>query len=83
MNATTYKVGDFYYQASAILNGINWDMDATPQPTEELAQAEADDWMAWLSHRERPYARTYVNRYRVVEIDEDGGIACAVTDHQS
>lgn len=80
-NQKNWKVGEVYYQASGILWGREWDIGAQPRETFEEAQADADEWASWLSDREQASARTYVTRFVIDAINEDGSIASAHSEH--
>lgn len=78
-NQKTWQVGETYYQAGGILWGREWDIAAEPRETFEEAQADADEWMGWLTDREKASAQTYVTRFVVTSIDENGSIASATS----
>ena len=79
----TYEVGQIYWEAHALLFSQPWDMGehGSPCATEEEAEENAEYWLSWLSDREKKNAVTWVTRYRVVEVDEDGAIMAATTCH--
>lgn len=76
-----WQVGEVYYQAGGILWGREWDIAAEPRETAEEAQADAEKWVSWLTDREKAIAQTYVTRFVVDAIDENGAIAIAHSEH--
>jgi lysyl-tRNA synthetase class II len=74
-----WQVGDTYYQACGEMHGKEWDLCAYAEEcrTKAEAQENADQWFGGLTKIEQRYAKAYVLRYRIVEIDEDGSIGYA------
>lgn len=79
MNKTLWQVGDTAWLAGGILKGLEWDIESEYRETEAEAQHDAAAWLSWLSENERKYAETYVRKYQVLEVQEDGSIGSAMT----
>ena len=77
----TYKVGQIYWAANALLFSRPSDMGehGSPCATEAEAEENIAYWQQWLTANEKKNAVTWVTRYRVIEVDEDG----AITDSKS
>ncbi len=76
-----WRVGDTYYEGAGLLHGREVDDSSTdPHATREAAQtAIEDEWLTFLSPREQEAAETYVRRWRVAAVSEDGEIDAAGT----
>lgn len=78
---TKWQIGDIYYQGHGLMLGRDVDDSATDlcETEAEAQQAIDSEWLSWLSSREREGAETYVRKYEVISVDDDGtvsGVTC-------
>ena len=74
-----WKVGQFYWMADATYRGRPWDIGADICPSREQAEQNAEDWHDTLTPNEKERAETWVRKYQITALDDEGNIGTAET----
>ncbi len=74
-----FTIGDTYYQVKAEMNDRPWDVGDLADEVRTIREAEELKaiWLSDLSKNDRKNATAFVQRYRVLALDDDGSIGMA------
>lgn len=76
-----WQEGDIFWQGAGLMWGRDVDDSTTAEfaTEEEALSAAEDEWLSWLTKKEKEGAEVYARKFKIWSVDEDGTVGAAAT----